>query len=76
MPKLQYYEMLVSILGHYQHFSVKNVLNLLNSVQSHILLRRVSVQQMLDMAAKCCISASHRIFMEKKCREWFYPDIN
>lgn len=72
-----YYETLeVSVLGHYQRFSVKNILNLLDFIQPDLLLARVAVQKMLDMAAKRCISASQRIFMAKKCSEWFSPDIN
>ena len=72
-----YYETLeVSVLGHYQKSSVKNILNVLHFIHSDLSPAKVSVRQMLDTAAMKCISASQRIFMSRKCSEWFPPDLN
>ena len=72
-----FYEMLeISVLGHYKHFSVKNILNLLCFIHSDLSFPRSTVQQMLDTAAKKCISVSQKIFMARKCSEWFSPDLN
>ena len=69
-----YYETLeVSVLGHYQKSSVKNVLHFIHSDLSPA---KAGVRQMLDTAAMKCISASQRIFMSRKCSEWFPPDLN
>ena len=46
-----FYETLkVSVLGHYQCFSVKNVLHLLHFIHPDLPLPKVMVQQMLDTA--------------------------
>ena len=72
-----YYETLeVSVLGHYQKSSVKNVLNVLHFIHSDLSPAKAVVRQMLDTAAMKCISASQRIFMSRKCSEWFPPDLN
>ena len=72
-----YYETLeVSVLGHYQKSSVKNVLNVLHFIHSDLSPAKAGVRQMLDTAAMKCISASQRIFMSRKCSEWFPPDLN
>ena len=72
-----YYQTLeVSVLGHYQKSSVKNVLNVLHFIHSDLSPAKAGVRQMLDTAAMKCISASQRIFMSRKCSEWFPPDLN
>ena len=74
LPKL--YETLeVSVLGHYKHFSVKNILNLLCFVHSDLLLPRSTVQKMLDTAAKNVYQLL-RGYLSRKCSEWFSPDLN
>ena len=49
--------------------SVKNLLNLWHFIHPDLPLPKATVQQMLDTAAKKCISASQRIFMAWKCSE-------
>jgi len=67
-----YYEILeVSVLRHYQKFSI----NILHFIHSELSPAKVIVQQMLDTAAMKFISASQRIFMSRKCSEWFSPDL-
>ena len=66
-----FYETLeISVLGHFQQFSVTNTYNVLHFIDKDINITRSLVRRMLDDASKVCMTASQRIFMARDCREW------
>ena len=66
-----FYETLeISVLGHFQQFSVTNTYNVLHFIDKDINITRSLVRRMLDDALKVCMTASQRIFMARDCREW------
>ncbi|XP_065883967.1 uncharacterized protein [Dysidea avara] len=66
-----FYETLeISVLGHFQQFSVTNTYNVLHFIDKDINITRSLVQRMLDDASKVCMTASQKIFMASDCREW------
>ena len=66
-----FYETLeISVLGHFQQFSVTNTYNVLHFIDKDINITRSLVRWMLDDASKVCMTASQRIFMARDCREW------
>ena len=66
-----FYETLeISVLGHFQQFSVTNTYNVLHFIDKDINITRSLVRRMLDDASKVCMTASQRIFMARDCQEW------
>ena len=65
-----YYDTIeISVLGHYQPSTVKNLLKLLAFANP---VPRSVVKDCLDSAAAASISALQRIFLARNCKEWGY----
>ena len=61
-----YYDTIeITVLGHYQVSSIKNLLNLLKFVHPDIDSPKSAVKNWLDDAAFASISASQRIFLAR-----------
>ena len=52
----------ISVLGHYQLSTIKNLLNLLNFVHPEVSTSKSTIKKCLDDAASASIMASRRIF--------------
>ena len=65
-----YYDTIeITVLGHYQVSSIKNLLNLLKFVHPDIDSPKSAVKNWLDDAAFASISASQRIFLARNCTQ-------
>ena len=64
----------ITVLGHFQVSSIKNLSSLLNFVQADyaadIRISKHIIKEWLDAAASASISASQRIFLARNCTEW------
>ena len=66
-----YYETIeITVLGHFEVSSIKNLSNLLDFVQSDFRISRSAIRDWLGAAASASISASQRIFLSRNCKEW------
>ena len=66
-----YYDTIeISVLGHYQPSTVKDMLKLLAFVNPDFETSRSAIKAWLDSAAAASISASQRIFLSRNCKEW------
>ena len=66
-----YYDTIeITVLGHFQVSSIKNLSSLLNFVQADIRISKHIIKEWLDAAASASISASQRIFLARNCTEW------
>ena len=66
-----YYETIeISVLGHYQLSTIKNLLNLLNFVHPELRTSKSIIKKCLDDAASAITMASRRIFLARECNEW------
>ena len=63
-----YYETIeITVLGHYQVSSIKNLLKLLNFLFPDIEVQKSATRNWFFAS----ISISQRIFLVRKCREWY-----
>ena len=66
-----YYDTIeITVLGHFQVSSIKNLSRLLNFVQADIRISKHIIKEWLDAAASASISVSQRIFLARNCTEW------
>ena len=66
-----YYETIeITVLGHYQLSTIKNLLNLLKFVHPELSTSKSSIKKCLDDAASASMLASRRIFLARDCKEW------
>ena len=66
-----YYDTIeITVLGHYQLSTIKNLLNLLKFVHPDVTTTKSSIKECLDNAASASMLASRRIFLARDCKEW------
>ena len=65
-----YYETIeISVLGHYLPSSIQNIKNSIDFVQLSVATKS-SIRQILDNAARQCMTCLQKIFLARNCSDW------